>query len=252
MSSESHPDPPGSGPRPAGGHTYQQEVQHSPATARVPDAVGRGVFSTGAIVMHGAHDVLIDFIQSLAPPKRVVARVVLPPTVLPLLVGALDDNLGKYAQNFGPPARIPGAPQPHTGGPGAGGPGAGGPGSSGEPGKAGAAVQSGSTGGEAPQSPPPQPAPPPITEVYEQLKLPDEMLGGVYANTVVISHSPAEFCFDFIASFYPRSVVTCRVYLATPHVPELHDSLKRSLEQHRHRIMQMRNAPPAAPPPMPE
>jgi hypothetical protein len=210
MSDETPSDPPGSSPKSGGGHTFQQEVQHSPATARVPDAVGRGLFSTGAIVMHGAHDVLIDFIQSLAPPKRVVVRVVLPPTVLPLFVAALEDNLGKYVQAFGPPARMP-APPPA------------GPGE-------------------------PPPAPPPITEVYDQLKLPDEMLGGVYANTVVISHSPAEFCFDFICSFYPRSVVTSRVYLATPHVPELFESLKRSLEQYRQRLLQPRPAPPPPPP----
>src|SRR4029077_11562771 len=96
--------------------------------------------------------------------------------------------------------------------------------------------------GASPGGPPP--APPPITEVYEQLKLPDDMLGGVYANTVVISHSPAEFCFDFICSFYPRSVVSSRVYLAAPHVPELHDSLKRSLEQFRQRMAQPRPSPP--------
>ena len=84
MSDDTPSDPPEKGPRPAGGHTFQQEVQHSPATARVPDAVGRGLFSTGAIVMHGAHDVLVDFIQSLAPPRRVVARVVLPPNAGPI------------------------------------------------------------------------------------------------------------------------------------------------------------------------
>jgi hypothetical protein len=206
---ETPSDLPENAPKPAGGHTFQQEVQHSPATARVPDAVGRGLFSTGAIVMHGAHDVLIDFIQSLAPPRRVVARVVLPPTVLPLFVAALEDNLAKYAHAFGPPSRMPAPPSAGLGGP--------------------------------PQTPPP------ITEVYEQLKLPDEMLGGVYANTVVISHSPAEFCFDFICSFYPRSVVTSRIYLATPHVPELFESLKRSLEQHRQRMAQPRPAPPPPP-----
>ncbi len=211
MSDETPTDLPENSPKPSPGHTYQQEVQHLSATARVPDAVGRGLFSTGAIVMHGAHDVLIDFIQSLAPPRRVVARVVLPPTVLPLFVAALEDNLGKYAQSFGPVPRMP-APPPAT-----------------------------------PGGPPP--APPPITEVYEQLKLPDEMLGGTYANTVVISHSPAEFCFDFICRFYPRSVVTSRVYLATPHVSELFESLKRSLEQHRLRLLHPRPAPPPSPPP---
>ena len=214
MSDEAHSEPAGSGPAPGGGNTYHQEVQHAPATARVPDAVGRGVFSTHAIVMQGAHEFLIDFIQSLAPPRRVVARIVLPTTVVPLFLGALEDNLRKYAQVFGPPPRIQNPP---------------GTGPGGQPG--------------------PPPAPPPITDVYEQLKLPDEMLGGTYANTVVISHSQAEFCFDFISNFYPRSVVASRVYLATPHVPEVFESLQRCLEQYRQKLSHPRPMPPPAPEP---
>lgn len=194
------PDPP-EVPHSQPGGTYHQEVQHSPATARVPEAVGRGVFSTGAIVMHGAHDFVIDFVQSLAPPRRVVARIALPPTVVPLFVSALQENLRKYNQNFGPVPRMPAPPA-----------------------------------GAVP------PSPPPITHVYEQLKLPDEMLSGVYANTVIISHSPAEFCFDFVTSFYPRSAVSGRVYLSTPHVPELLDSLTRALDQYR----QKQQRPPQA------
>jgi hypothetical protein len=208
MSDESHPEPPGGSPAPGSGNTYHQEVQHAPATARVPDAVGRGVFSTHAIVMQGAHEFLIDFIQSLAPPRRVVARIVLPTTVVPLFIAALDDNLRKYSTVFGSPPRMRGPPGTGPGG------------QSGQP-----------------------PAPPPITEVYEQLKLPDEMLGGMYANTVVISHSQAEFCFDFICNFYPRSVVTSRVYLAAHHVLEVFDSLQRCLEQYRQKL----NHPPPRP-----
>lgn len=206
MSDEAHSEPAGSGPQPGGGNTYHQEVQHAPATARVPDAVGRGVFGTHAIVMQGAHEFLIDFIQSLAPPRRVVARIVLPTTVVPLFIGALEDNLRKYSNVFGPPPRMQGPPPTSPGG---------------QP-----------------------PAPPPITEVYEQLKLPDDMLGGMYANTVVISHSQAEFCFDFICNFYPRSVVTSRVYLATHHVPEVFDSLQRCLEQYRQKLKSPRPVQP--------
>lgn len=208
MSDEHHPPAPGNEPRHGGGNTFHQELQHAPATARVPDAVGRGVFGTHAIVMQGGHEFLIDFIQGLAPPRRVVSRIVLPISVIPLFVAALEDNLRKYTQVFGPPPR---APQPQQG-----------PGSPGSP-----------------------PAtPPPITEVYEQLKLPDEMLGGAYANAVVISHSHAEFCFDFICNFYPRSVVTSRVYLAAPHVTEVFDSLQRCLEQFRQKQGQARVTPP--------
>ena len=193
----SHDDPSQPNPvGPEGSNTFQQQVQHSPATARVPDSVGRGVFGTHAIIMQGQHEFVMDFIQSLAPPRRVISRVVLPATVVPLFVAALSDNLTKYQQSFGPLPRLQSPPLP--------------------PGV----------------TPPP---PPPIGEVYEQLKLPDEMLGGVYANTVIISHSQAEFCFDFISNVFPRSVVTSRIYLSAPHVKDVFDSLQRCLEQFRQR-----------------
>ena len=53
-------------------------------------------------------------------------------------------------------------------------------------------------------------------EIYGQFKVPDEMLSGVYANAAMIVHTQGEFCLDFITNFYPRSAVSCRVYLAAP------------------------------------
>src|SRR5439155_3100947 len=86
---------------------------------------------------------------------------------------------------------------------------------------------------------------PPISEVYEQLKLPEEIMSGTYANAVMIVHSPAEFCFDFVTSFYPKSAVSARVYLAVPHVTQLYDSLSRSYDQY---IQRSQNQPPPKPP----
>jgi hypothetical protein len=177
-----------------------QELQHSQLSARVPEHVGQGIFSTGVIVMHGVHEFILDFVMSLSPPRRLAARVVLPPSVVPLFVGALRDNLQKYHQAFGPPPKLP--------------------------------------------LPPAGVTPPPITEVYEQLKVPETIMSGTYANTVMVVHSPAEFCFDFITSFYPRSAVACRVFLAAAHVPQFYDSLFRSWEQYRTK----QQRPPAPPP----
>ena len=69
-------------------------------------------------------------------------------------------------------------------------------------------------GGPPPSLPlPPPPARPlSIDEVYDGLKIADEALGGVYANAAQVSHTPAEFCFDFITDFYPRAAVTARVF----------------------------------------
>lgn len=266
----------GQPPHPPQTPTYHQEVQHSSATARVPEHIGGGVFATGAIVMHGMHEFVIDFIQSLAPPKRIVARVALPPTVIPPFVAALQENIAKYRQNIGPLQRpsMPGAPPTHQvphqpppvppqmpSPPVAQSPEV-------PPAPAPApppSIESGQivvspttsgmphtppppqfvTPGAAASGPAPQPAPPPITDVYQQLKLPDEILSGVYANTVMIVHGLAEFCFDFITSFYPRSAVSCRVSMAAPHAVELLDSLKRSLEQFRQKQSQF---PPPRPP----
>jgi hypothetical protein len=170
-----------------GGEHLQQEFQFSPVSARVPERVARGVFSTGAIVLQGPDEFVIDFILKLAHPSQIVARIVLPTQVIPRFIGALEENLKIYESNFG---GVPQMPTPKE-----------------------------QVGDRPPDS---------IEELYEQLKLPDEMLGGVYANAVMIGHAPAEFCFDFITNIYPRSVVAARVFLAAPQVPALYDVLVRT------------------------
>lgn len=194
MTNSGQPDG-SSAPEPAdsrGG--VHQELQHNSVSARIPEKVGPGVFASAAIVMHGAHEFVIDFLQGLAPPQRIAARVVLSPSVVPLLLGAMQENLKKYQEHFGPVPRLPQPPQPNQ--------------------------------------------PTPISDLYESLKIPDDQLSGVYANTALIVHNPAEFCIDFITSFYPRSAVAQRVYLSAPHVPELFNSLQRSWEQFRQRAAQ--------------
>ena len=59
-----------------------------------------------------------------------------------------------------------------------------------------------------PQEPPRPPADerrPTVQEIYDELKLPDDVLSGNYANGVMISHGPSEFSFDFLTNFFPHS-----------------------------------------------
>ncbi len=86
-------------------------------------------------------------------------------------------------------------------------------------------------------------------EVYDDLKLRDEILSGAYANAVMIGHGPYEFSFDFITNFYPQSAVSCRVYLASGHIYRLLESLRASWEQLRPRLSQGNPPPPNQPPP---
>jgi len=102
---------------------------------------------------------------------------------------------------------------------------------------------------QLPQQQPP-PTPPSIEEIYSNLKMPDEMMNGVYANAVMIVHTPAEFCFDFITGFYPRSAVSCRVFLSAAQATGFFNNLNRSYQQYQQKLAGGQQPPP--PPQLPK
>ena len=213
MSDEQQPNEknPSEGEPAGGSGTFNQEIRHSQVSARVPEGIGRGVFSTGAVVVQGPQEFVIDFLLRMTQPHMVAARVILPPAVVPRFVAALRENLNNYQKKFGPPPALP--------------------------------------------APPPGAKPPSIEEIYDQLKLPDETLSGVYANAVMIGHTPSEFCLDFITNFFPRSAVSCRVYLSAPQVPRFLDTITRSFEQYQQKLasaqQQQAQFPPSPQPDQP-
>jgi hypothetical protein len=79
--------------------------------------------------------------------------------------------------------------------------------------------------------PPPTDRRPTIQEIYENFRLPDELLSGSYANSVLIGHSPTEFFFDFITGFYPTSAVSARVFIPAGQAPRFLNTLTSSLQQ---------------------
>ncbi len=81
-------------------------------------------------------------------------------------------------------------------------------------------------------------------EIYDDLKIRDELLSGSYANAVMIGHGPHEFSFDFITNFYPNSAVSARVFLAAGQVPRLYDSLRGTWDQLRLRSQPRGPLPP--------
>lgn len=194
----------GNQPQPSGEQgAFTQEIKHQQVSARVPEKVSRGVFSTGALVLQGPHEFVLDFVLRMTMPYMISARVILPFSLMPSMIAALRENLSNFQKRYGPPPALP--------------------------------------------TPPPDTKPPTIEEIYDQLKLPDEQLSGVYANAVMIAHTPSEFCFDFITNFYPRSSVSCRVYLSVPQVPRFLDTLTRSFQQYQQKLAAQRQNPPEAP-----
>lgn len=225
--------------------------------ARVPDHVAGGTFSTGAIVMTGQSEFIIDFLQTIGRPHRVAKRVIVPHGVMPQFIDALNTNLNLYTSRFGPvpaPASSPqttdvsGNPSPAAkdseqalpdegsagSGPGdAAGSGAPGVTSGSSPAEAAMSSEVVTSSGNISSSPPPRrPSP---QEIYDDLKLPDEELSGVYANGVMIGHGASEFGLDFLTSFFPQSAVSARVFLASGQVPRLLESLRGAMEQFQNR-----------------
>jgi hypothetical protein len=90
---------------------FNQRIQHAPISARVPERIARGVFSTGVIVIDGPYEFVLDFVMGLVQPRQVVARVVMSPVVVEQFVNAIRDNVGKYESRFG---KIPEIPKPPT------------------------------------------------------------------------------------------------------------------------------------------
>src|SRR5438045_6895840 len=103
---------PGSGQPPRDPNTFTQEVHYSQVAARVPEKVARGVFSTGALVLQGPHEFVLDFVLRMNQPQQIVARVVLPLGLMPGLIAALRENLTNYQKQFGAPPALPTPPPP--------------------------------------------------------------------------------------------------------------------------------------------
>jgi hypothetical protein len=209
--------------------------------ARVPENVGRGVFSTGVIVMTGNTEFILDFVQNLGRPHQIVSRIVMPHLVLPQFVEALATNMDLYRQRYGvlpaaPPASVmvsnsPTAPAaPPTAAP---------------------AAAHGATPTDGTNAQNANVRRPTAQEVYDDLKLRDELLSGSYANAVMIGHGPHEFSFDFITNFFPQSAVSSRVFLSAGQITRLYDSLKTAWEQTRPRLYPGWQSPSQRPPEMP-
>ncbi|HWP40710.1 MAG TPA: DUF3467 domain-containing protein [Tepidisphaeraceae bacterium] len=195
---------------PGDGGSIPQNPEPPPVSARVPERVARGVYTTGQLVLDGPKEFVIDFLQGLTRPHQVAARVVVTPQTMAEFISALQHNLEMYTQRFGPP----------------------------------------------PPFNPPQPQQKPtIQEIYDNFRVPDDVLSGSYANSVLIGHSVTEFFFDFITAFYPTPAVSARVLISAAQVPRFLEMLKRCFEQYQVRyrqfLEQQQKKQPGSPPPPP-
>lgn len=233
-----------------------EQLRHEQVSALVPAHVAAGVFCTGAVVLEGSTEFVIDFLLRLNKPQRVAARVVLSPAVVGRFASALAENVRLYEQQFGDQRLRPlqpigaaddaanqrstddvedaeqAADRDEFGADSGTKPDA--ESSSDLPGGLDAPLLAGA-GVPAPmehdQTTGDGTTKTSVSELYEQLKLPDEQLSGSYANAVMVGHTASEFSFDFITTFFPRSAVSQRVFMAAGNVRPFLDSLTHAFSQ---------------------
>jgi hypothetical protein len=199
---------------------FTQELHVTNLGARVPEAVARGVFATGAFVLQGPTEFAIDFVLRMNQPHQIVARVILPINLVPHVIDTLKANLDIYRQAHGStPAHATASPASPAN-----------PANPANPAPAATATAKPATTVN-------------VDEVYHDLKMAEDVMRGAYANTLLVVHNATEFCLDFISRLYPRAVVTARVFLSAPQVPILLASITQSWQTFQAKRQQQQPPP---------
>src|SRR5512137_3188559 len=63
-----------------------------------------------------------------------------------------------------------------------------------------------------------------------RIKIGDDILRGVYANQMVVSHTREEFILDFMNLFPPEGVVNARIIISPGHLKRIVRALTKNLE----------------------
>ena len=65
-----------------------------------------------------------------------------------------------------------------------------------------------------------------------QIKITDEILKGVYANTMQVLHTQEEFVVDFMNLFPPNGIVASRVILSPGHMKRIAAALQENIAKY--------------------
>jgi uncharacterized protein DUF3467 len=65
-----------------------------------------------------------------------------------------------------------------------------------------------------------------------QVKLTDEILGGVYSNSMQVTHTREEFVLDFMSIFPPAGKVNARVIISPGHMKRIILALQDNLRKY--------------------
>ena len=87
----------------------EKKPQEVKLEIQLDEEIAQGSYVNLAVVNHNESEFVIDliFVQPQTPRAKVRSRVILSPQHAKRFVAALQDNIGRYEQNFGEIAPIP-------------------------------------------------------------------------------------------------------------------------------------------------
>jgi hypothetical protein len=72
--------------------------------------------------------------------------------------------------------------------------------------------------------------------------MPNELKGGVYANSMVVSHTQEEFILDFLMVAQPEGTLTARVIVSPGHVKRIFNALAENVKNYEEKFGTIRLA----------
>jgi len=76
-----------------------------------------------------------------------------------------------------------------------------------------------------------------------QVKLTDDVLGGVYSNSMQVTHTREEFVLDFMSIFPPAGKVNARVIISPGHMKRIILALQDNLRKYEAQFGPIHEAP---------
>ena len=75
-----------------------------------------------------------------------------------------------------------------------------------------------------------------------KIKMPDNIMGGAYANNVIISHTKEEFIMTFTMITPPQGIVTSRVIMSQSHTKRFAVALQDNIKKYETNIAKIEPA----------
>lgn len=68
------------------------------------------------------------------------------------------------------------------------------------------------------------------------IKITDDVLAGVYANAMRVTHTKEEFLLDFMNVFPPQGIVTARIVISPGHLRRIVNALNDNLSRYEQQV----------------